>query len=182
MSDLRSTRRLRQSPTSSSDGPRPGSGDDPGQDPAELHRLAREIVLRKLSHAPRTRAQLAQSLAEREVPNDVADQVLDELGEVGLIDDEAFSRAWVEGRSHARGLSRSRLRRELLERGIDIEVADHAVADLDGESDEAAARALASRWAQRRTLETENDRNRLVGYLVRRGYGPGLAARIARDG
>mgnify|MGYP000714987739 CR=1 FL=1 len=155
---------------------------EPGAELEQMRAQAREVVLRRLSHAPRTRAQLADSLRKCQIPDNVAAQVLDELTDVDLIDDAAFARAWVDGRSHSRGLSRSRLRRELLDRGIDIDLAENAVSGLDSASDEQTARALAEQWSNRRPLLTDNDRSRLVGYLVRRGYSPGLAARIARQG
>ena len=48
-------------------------------------------------------------MAQRAVPEDVAETVLDRFTELGLIDDAAFSRAWVESRHRGRGLSRGRL-------------------------------------------------------------------------
>ena len=54
--------------------------------------MARTIVLRKLTAAPRTRAQLADDLRRRATcPDEVAEQVLDRFTEVGLIDDPAFA-------------------------------------------------------------------------------------------
>src|SRR5690348_2024532 len=52
---------------------------------AEPASLAREICLRLLTMAPRTRAQLADALARRGVPDEVADEVLGRFTEIGLI-------------------------------------------------------------------------------------------------
>ena len=60
------------------------------QDPEEQ---ARAICLRLLTGTPRTRRQLADALRKREIPDEVAEQVLDRFEEVGLIDD-----AGVRGR------------------------------------------------------------------------------------
>ena len=59
-----------------------------------------------LSVAPRTRTQLAAALRRRGIPADAAEAVLARFTDVGLIDDAAFARAWVESRHHSRGLSR----------------------------------------------------------------------------
>ena len=52
--------------------------------------------------APRTRAQLAEALRKREVPEEAAEAVLERFSEVGLIDDEAFAAAWVSSRHAGR--------------------------------------------------------------------------------
>src|SRR6202045_3914428 len=79
---------------------------------------ARQICLRLLTIAPRTRAQLAQALHRRGVPAEAAETVLSRFADVGLIDDAAFARAWVESRHHSRGLARRALTAELRQRGI----------------------------------------------------------------
>ena len=61
------------------------------------------IVLRRLTMAPQTRAQLADDLRSRDVPDDVAERVLDRFSEVGLVDDEAFAQAWVQLAAHRPG-------------------------------------------------------------------------------
>src|ERR1700730_5418267 len=66
---------------------------------------ARQISLRLLTIAPRPRAQLAQALHRRGVPDEAAETVLSRFADVGLIDDAAFARAWVESRHCSRGLS-----------------------------------------------------------------------------
>ena len=55
------------------------------------HDVARQIVLRQLTMAPRSRAQLEDKLRQRDCPDDVAAAVLDRLTEVGLVDDEAYA-------------------------------------------------------------------------------------------
>ncbi len=47
---------------------------------------------------PRSRGQLAEALAKRQVPAEAATAVLDRFTDVGLIDDAAFAAGWVESR------------------------------------------------------------------------------------
>lgn len=98
------------------DGPTP---DTPAADgpPGDPETTARTICLRMLTAAPRTRAQLAEALAKRGIPDDVAQQVLDRLVTVGLIDDAAYAEAWVRSRHESRGLARRALVHELRRRG-----------------------------------------------------------------
>jgi regulatory protein len=139
-------------------------------------------VLRKLTAAPRTRAQLAADLAGRAVPEEVAERVLDRFTEVGLVDDAAFAQSWVRARHAGRGLSRRALAHELRRKGVDDETAREAVEELGPDDEAAAAAALvARRLPATRGLAPEARVRRLAGMLARKGYSSGLALRVVRD-
>jgi regulatory protein len=150
-----------------------------GQDPAER---AREICLRQLAVRPRTRAELADILRRHGVADEVAEEVLQRYREVGLIDDEAFARAWVSSRHHGKGLARRALASELRRKGVDNEAVSGALDELDGATEEQTARDLvARRLRTERAGNPEATFRRLVGMLARKGYPPGLAFRLVRD-
>ena len=153
---------------------------------ADPYEQARSIVLRQLTGAARSRRQLADKLAEREIPEDVAQAVLDRFEEVHLIDDAEFARMWVRSRSRTRSLARGALRRELSEKGITGDMADEALAEIDDDDEHAAAAELVRRKLPSRVDlgdRTERDRQtrRLVSMLARRGYAPGLAYRVVGE-
>ncbi|MCL6731448.1 recombination regulator RecX [Streptomyces neyagawaensis] len=148
-------------------------------DPAER---ARAICLRLLTGTPRTRKQLADALRKREIPGDVADEVLSRFEEVGLINDSAFADAWVESRHHGRGLARRALARELRTKGVDSALIDEAVAQLDSDQEEATARELVARKLRStRGLDRDKRLRRLAGMLARKGYPEGMALRVVRQ-
>ncbi|MET9349111.1 recombination regulator RecX [Streptomyces termitum] len=164
----------------------PGDGSDPSragkepspQDPAER---ARAICLRLLTGTPRTRKQLADALRKREIPDDVAEEVLARFEDVGLIDDAAFAGAWVESRHHGRGLARRALARELRTKGVDPGLVQEAVGQLDSEREEATARELVERKLRStRGLDRDRRLRRLAGMLARKGYPEGMALRVVR--
>ncbi|WP_425547548.1 regulatory protein RecX [Actinomadura vinacea] len=143
---------------------------------------AREVCLRLLERGPRTRAQLAEALRRKDVPDEVAEQVLGRFTEVGLIDDEAFAQAWVQSRHTGRGLARRALAVELRRRGVAEETVSDAVETLDDEQEEETARRLIARKAAAtRGVEPAKRTRRLVGVLARKGYPPGLAYRVVRE-
>lgn len=149
------------------------------QDPAER---ARAICLRLLTGTPRTRKQLADALKKREIPDDVAEEVLSRFEEVGLINDAAFADAWVESRHHGRGLARRALARELRTKGVDTTVIDEAVAQLDSDQEEDRARDLVARKLRStRGLDRDRRLRRLAGMLARKGYPEGMALRVVRQ-
>ncbi|MGW1167430.1 recombination regulator RecX [Streptomyces sp. NPDC001153] len=148
-------------------------------DPAER---ARAICLRLLTGTPRTRKQLADALRKREIPEDVAEEVLSRFEEVGLIDDSAFADAWVESRHHGRGLARRALAQELRTKGVESALIDEAVSQLDSEQEEATARELVARKLRAtRGLDRDKRLRRLAGMLARKGYPEGMALRVVRQ-
>ncbi|MFF1679608.1 recombination regulator RecX [Streptomyces sp. NPDC058256] len=152
-------------------------GEPPGG-PAER---ARAICLRLLTGTPRTRKQLADALRKREIPDDVANEVLSRYEEVGLINDSAFADAWVESRHHGRGLARRALVQELRTKGVDATLIDEAVGQLDSEQEEATARELVARKLRAtRGLDRDKRLRRLAGMLARKGYPEGMALRVVR--
>jgi regulatory protein len=159
---------------------------DPPEDlqdpPADPEHVARTILLRRLEAAPRTRAELATTLRQRDVPDDVALRVLDRFEEVGLVDDRAFAHMWVESRQRARNLSGRALRSELRRKGVPDELIDEALALVSAEDEVTAAREVAARKARSIAgLPRATQIRRLTGALSRKGYGAGLTSQVVRE-
>ena len=166
-----------------------GAGPGPDQDetrapraPRDPEAEARDICLRLLTIEPRSRAQLAQAMQRKQIPDSVADGILDRFTEAGLIDDQAFARAWVESRHHSRGLSRRVLSTELRRRGVADEDVRDAVETLDPDEEIATARQIVDRKLRSTRGQPADARaRRLVGTLARKGYGAALSYRIVRE-
>jgi regulatory protein len=138
--------------------------------------LARAIALRQLTAGPRTRNQLAEAMASKGIPEEAVHAVLDRFGDVGLIDDQAFARSWVESRHAGRGLGRQVLRRELRNKGVDEQFIAEAVEAVSDEDELTAARALVRRKLRSMSaLDHQTRTRRLLGQLARRGYGSAVA-------
>lgn len=143
--------------------------------------LAREIVLRRLTDAPRSRAELAESLARKHVPDEVAAQVLDRFEEVGLIDDAEFARQWVQSRQRAKGIAHRVLALELRRKGVDDDVARSALVEVDPEAERQAAHRLVQRKLRSMAvLDTTTQVRRLTGMLARKGYAPQVAFEVVK--
>ena len=143
---------------------------------------AKALCLRLLTGSAKTRKQLADAMRKREIPDEVAEEVLSRFVEVGLIDDAAFADAWVESRHRGRGLARRALAMELRSRGVDNAVVAEAVERLDPEQEAETARELVRRKLRStRGLDRQVRIRRLAGMLARRGYPEGLALRVVRE-
>ncbi|MCV2393466.1 recombination regulator RecX [Actinotalea sp. M2MS4P-6] len=142
--------------------------------------MARAIALRLLTGAPRTRRQLADALARKDVPDDVAERVLDRFVDVGLIDDAAYAESLVRSKHQSRGLARPALAMELRRKGVSDEDAREALASIDEADEEVAARALIQRrWRDDGDPVVQG--RRILAMLGRKGYSSGLAARLVRE-
>lgn len=162
---------------------RPAPELDPDANPASA---ARTIVLRQLSNSAKSRYQLAQKLAERNIPGDVAEAVLDRFELVKLIDDAEFAQMWVRSRSMNKSLARGALKRELAEKGIDPELAEQALEQIDDDTERAQGRELVRRKI-RNTMNladrAERDKytRRWVAMLARKGFNPSMAYGMVSD-
>jgi len=144
---------------------------------------AREVCLRLLALAPRTRGQLAGALRKQGIPDEAAAEVLGRFEDVGLIDDAAFARAWVESRHYSRGLAGRALSAELRQRGVAPDEIRAAIEEqLSPEAEADAARRLVDRkLGATRGLPPEQRTRRLAGMLARKGYPAGLSFRVIRE-
>ncbi len=149
---------------------------------ADAEEVARKILLDQLTGQARSRAELATKLAKRQVPEDVAERLLTRFEEVGLIDDGAFARAWVESRQPGKGLGRRALAQELRRKGIDDEVAREALEEIEPEDEEEAARALVRRKLRSlRQVDRATATRRLTGMLARKGHSGEVVWRVVRE-
>lgn len=142
---------------------------------------ARLVAADLLSRRAWTAAELATRLRRRGAPAALATEVVADLTTRGHVDDAAFARHWVDARA-ARGYGSARLRSELRARGVGASLIDAALASLPAAGAVEAARGLARRrLAALRRGAPDRAAARLRDYLLRRGYGAGVATRVARE-
>jgi len=139
-------------------------------------------VLRRLTAAPRTYAQLRDGLLERGFELSVITEVLDRYVEVGLINDADFAEMWVRSRHSIRGNARSVLRRELRDKGVPADDAELALATITDDAERQRAGDLVRRkLASTARLEHQARVRRLTSMLARRGYPPGVCFGVVAE-
>ena len=152
-----------------------------GREP-DPHDVARQIVLRQLAMAPRSRAQLAQKLSQCGCPADVAAAVLDRMTEVGLVDDQAYAQMLVRSQQAGRGLAKRALARELRTKGIGEHQAEEALASISDEDERDRAGALVDKKLRAmHGLAIPVQTRRLAGMLARKGYPSSVTYAVIRD-
>jgi regulatory protein len=148
---------------------------------------ALEAATRFLSVRPRSRWEVERRLRRAGTEDTVVNVTLERLTGLGLVDDLAFARWWVEQRDrHApRGkrLVETELRLHGVGREVIEELRDEVAGDDDaGPDEEARARAaLAAHLRGRPVPDDAKGQQRLGMFLVRRGFAPDLARAAIRS-
>jgi len=143
---------------------------------------AKQVLLRRLSNAPRTRKELAKDLKDKDISDDVANLALDRFEEVGLINDQALASNYVSSQHERKGLGKNALRQQLRAKGVSDDVALEAVSQISEDQEFQAAFALACKKI--RSLQRDDAKTQLrkiVGVLARKGYSSNLAFRVAKE-
>ena len=180
--------------------------------PERLSRLhsAQEVeniyasALNFLSYRPRSAREVEMRLRRKGYTPEQIESVMERLRRVGLVDDLAFARFWVENRMAFSPRGPRLLRSELRQKGIGADVVEQVLAEReeereplfesdgaegDGGGDEEAApgsdlaNALALARKRMRSLsglEPQVAKRRLFAFLTRRGYDYGTVGEVLR--
>ena len=143
---------------------------------------AKQVLLRRLSHAPRTRKELAKDLKDKDISDEVANVALDRFEEVGLINDQALASNYVSSQHERKGIGKNALRQQLRAKGVSDDVALAAISQISDDQEFQAAFALACKKI--RSLQKDDAKTQLrkiVGVLARKGYSSNLAFRVAKE-
>lgn len=143
---------------------------------------AKQVLLRRLSHAPRTRKELAKDLKDKDISDEVANVALNRFEEVGLINDQALASNYVSSQHERKGLGKNALRQQLRAKGISDDMALEAISQISDDQEFQAAFALACKKI--RSLQRDDAKTQLrkiVGVLARKGYSSNLAFRVAKE-
>jgi len=141
--------------------------------------LARNIALRQLSHSPKTRQQLEQTLHKKGVSGPHVIEVLDRLTEVGLVDDLAYAHLFVRSRCASKKISRFSLMRELRAKGVADDLAQIAIGEIsDDDEYQLARQAAEKKLRSMRGLSQKVVVQRIFGMLARKGYSSAVASKV----
>ncbi|HET7024728.1 MAG TPA: RecX family transcriptional regulator [Gemmatimonadales bacterium] len=139
-------------------------------------------ALKAFTYRSYARRELGRRLVRKGHPEPAVESALTECERMGLIDDLAFARTFVETRA-ARGRGPSRVARDLGAIGVERSIIDQALAQWpESAAPESQALALARKRAgQLRDVERQVRRRRVLAYLARRGFTGSTAIAAVRE-
>ena len=131
---------------------------------------AHESALRYLDYRPRSTDEIRRHLMKsKDVAPEVMDEVVERLTSVGLLDDRAFARYWLENRSDFSPRGERALRLELRQKGVPGDIIAEVLSESHNE-DEAAYRAAMAQARKVRTTDPVEFRRKMEAHLARRGF------------
>jgi regulatory protein len=145
---------------------------------ADLDRYQRchNAALRFLAYRPRSEAEIRQRLQRHGYDGKDIDKTLARLKEQGLADDTAFARFWRENRDTFSPRSRRLTKLELQRKGLSSDIIEQVISEVDDGDN--AYRAAISRARRLSLADYQVFRERLGGYLGRRGFSYGIIKEV----
>ena len=134
-----------------------------------------EAAYRFLAYRPRSESEVRTRLRRRQFPAAAIEATVVKLREQRLLDDEAFASQWAQDRVAHSPRSRSMLRWELRQKGVEAKVVQQAVEEVD--ETEAAYAAASKRAGRMNEQDYRKFLEKLGEFLHRRGFGYELSRR-----
>lgn len=98
-----------------------------------------------------------------------ASDICDRLEELGLLNEERFARSYVDELIRRKHLSRSGLRTALIQKGVQRDIIETVLEEVDVDPVEQIRELLATKF-KNRDLSDEKQKSRTVNALLRLGY------------
>lgn len=139
----------------------------------------KKAALRLLAFRPRSENELRKRLAQKKLPQESVERVMDELRSQRMLDDERFAKLYALSRMQSRSFGKGKVRRELVQRGLSGPQVAQAMESIADISEEEVAREIASkRLIAMRGLSAEAKKRRLHGVLMRRGFSADVTFKV----
>ena len=148
---------------------------------AETARKARGSALRLINYRDRSISEIRKRLSANEFPEDIVDEVVDQLSRAGLVDDRKFSRDWVKSRTTGKPMGKARLAWELRSKGVEPRVVEEALEDLDEDAEYELALSVVAAKMYKADREDPTLKDRLSSFLRRRGFGWDVITRVIEN-
>lgn len=132
-------------------------------------RITRERALKLLGQRAYTQKGLRDKLRER-TDEDSADEAVSRMVELGLVDDEDYARRYAADCMNLKGFSLRRTAQELARKGIDREIIDAVLEELEDDPQPAIAGIILRKYRAILYNDDEKATNRAVNALIRLGY------------
>lgn len=146
---------------------------------------AKRIALAYMNHRARSVKEIRQRLNREDIPEAIVDRVVAFLEEHKLVDDAAWSRAFVNDQLVRKPVSSRQLAFGLAQKGVDKETIAETLGALNQEETdvERAMKAAEKRWP--RIERTESDprkrKQKLYTFLAGRGFSSDIVAVTLRS-
>lgn len=148
----------------------------------KLATSAMNSCLWHLNQSPKTRQELKEKLKLKEIPDDIIEETLDRMEELKYLNDEMYTEIFVRNKQDFRSLGKGAIRQELRRKGVEAEIIETALEEVDEDDERERARNLVLKKMRSTTrLDRKKRSDRLVGMLMRKGYGGNIVFSVVKE-
>ena len=123
-------------------------------------------TLRWLAIRPRSEWELSDYLKRKDVNDDLANKIIEQINGFGYLNDKSFAESWVRNRRLLKSVSIKRLRQELYQKRVPTDVVDEVLAE-----DEADDLSVLNELIEKKQKQSRyQDDQKLIAYLARQGF------------
>ena len=143
---------------------------------------AKGYTFRLLKIRLRSEKEVRDKLRQKGFSEPTVDEAVGYFKAIGLIHDRQFTRTWIASRLN-KPFGIHRIRFELKEKGIDPELMKEEFEQAMSEYSEmdVAARLAKHQALKHRDIPREKVKQRVYGYLLRRGFNPAIVMKAIQD-
>ncbi len=143
---------------------------------------AKNYIYRLLKIRVRSEKEIRDKLRQKGFSEPTADEAVGYFKGIDLINDRLFAQKWITWRL-AKPFGLKRVRLELKEKGVAPELIEEqfAQAQSDYSEEEIVARLAKRRAAKHAGVPREKVKQRVYGYLMRRGFNPAAVFKAVKD-
>jgi len=145
---------------------------------SDINDLGMQKALNFLRYRSRSEQEVHQNLRKHGFSEDVINQIIERLRQMNLVNDIDFANSWVDNRSEFKPRGRIALQSELRAKGIDSDIINEVLSDID---EEKLAYEAAQKQAHKyKNLDWKPFQKKMLGFLARRGFNYSVAGPIVK--
>ncbi len=134
---------------------------------------AKDSAFRYLSKRLHSASELRTKLIRKGYHQEIINKVIEELKQKSLLDDEKFAKVFIEERSIKKKIGIYKLKAELFKKGIDRNIVEKVLLDIDPVSNYENAQALVKKkikFLETKTIDKKKLKVKLFSFLRSRGF------------
>lgn len=144
-----------------------------------LTKRAKLRCMNLLKSMDRTEFQLRQKLRQGDYPEEVAERAIAYVKKFGYVNDRAYALRYIESRQGRD--ARRQIACDLRQKGISQDIIQEAFEEAEPQDEEALIRRLAEKKHIDPRTADRKERQRLYGFLMRKGFSADAIGRALRE-
>ena len=129
----------------------------------------KEYALKLITFKDRTEKELIERLKEKKFSEENIEATVEFMKEYGYINDKSYTERYVSDCVKLKAWGKNRIRKELLYKGIERELIDKKLDELQFDTREILEKEMEKRF-KNADFENPKQRARIFSYFARRGY------------